>query len=192
MGPDSVPSWLRNLGHDVLSDINGSSLQGCLWSSNFSDCLHLLPALVAALAPFLSDGEADPLGGGDEEPSLPMPAAEARTGAEERSDAPATDSSGARGPLRLVIGRVADLQAPGAIGSDEYTLLGKLTPRIGSAQGDWLRNAGALRAELKSGITEIRDASPGDTGGQYLNAERNLLENNGWTFDPITSIWYAP
>jgi hypothetical protein len=71
-----LPSWLGNLGHDILSDLNGSSLQGCLWSSNFRDCLHLLPALLAALAPLLTDGESDPLGG-DEEPALPMPAAEA-------------------------------------------------------------------------------------------------------------------
>jgi hypothetical protein len=93
---------------------------------------------------------------------------------------------------RLVIGRMADLQAPGAIGPDEYTLLDKLTPDLGSPRANWYRNAGALRAELNTGITEIRDASPGDSGGQYLNAERNLLQNRGWTFDPIASTWYAP
>jgi hypothetical protein len=29
----------------------------------------------------------------------------------------------------------------------------------------------------------IRDASIGDTEGQFLNAERNLLRDRGWTFD---------
>jgi hypothetical protein len=93
---------------------------------------------------------------------------------------------------RLVIGRVADLQASDAIGADEYTLLDKLTPGLDSVQGNWYRNASVLRTELRTGITQIRDASPGDSGGQFLNAERNLLQNRGWTFDPITSTWYAP
>ena len=31
---------------------------------------------------------------------------------------------------------------------------------------------------------------PGNTTGQFLNAERNLLQERGWTFDPkqITGI----
>jgi RHS repeat-associated protein len=104
----------------------------------------------------------------------------------------AAGSSEARSPLGLVIGRTSDLLAPGAIGPDESTLLDKLTPELGSPQANWYRNAGALRAALNDGITEIRDASPGDSGGQFLNAERNLLQNRGWTFDPITNTWYAP
>jgi hypothetical protein len=45
---------------------------------------------------------------------------------------------------------------------------------------------------LRNGVTQIRDASPGNTGGQFLNAERNILINRGWTFDPSTNMWNAP
>lgn len=38
----------------------------------------------------------------------------------------------------------------------------------------------------------IRDASPGDTSGQFLNAERNLLRDRGWTFDSSTDFWNPP
>ncbi|MBX3630611.1 MAG: hypothetical protein KF908_12025 [Nitrosomonas sp.] len=38
----------------------------------------------------------------------------------------------------------------------------------------------------------IRDASPGDKRGQFLNAERNLLENRGWKFDGKTNYWIPP
>jgi hypothetical protein len=96
------------------------------------------------------------------------------------------------GPLRLVIGRVSDLQAPGVIGPGERTLLDKLTPDLGSPRANWYRNAGVLRSELSNGVTQIRDASPGNYGGQFLNAERNLLQNRGWIFDPRTNIWNAP
>lgn len=38
-------------------------------------------------------------------------------------------------------------------------------------------------------MTRIRDASPGDNSGSFLNAERNLLENRGFRFDSQTSHW---
>ena len=93
------------------------------------------------------------------------------------------------GELRLVIGRMNDLEAPGAIGEDEYTLLEKLTPDLGSPRANWYRNASVLRGELRAGVKQIRDASPGDREGQFLNAERNLLENRGWVFDSTTNRW---
>jgi len=84
------------------------------------------------------------------------------------------------------------LQASGAIGRDEYTLLDKLTPDLGSPRANWYRNSSVLRGELRRGLTQIRDASPGDLEGQFLNAERNLLENRGWAFDSQPSLWNAP
>jgi hypothetical protein len=87
---------------------------------------------------------------------------------------------------------MSDLGAPGAIGPDEYTILDKLTPDLGSPQANWLRNAGVLRSELSNGLTAIRDASPGNYGGQFLNAERNLLQSRDWIFDSGTNIWNAP
>jgi hypothetical protein len=98
----------------------------------------------------------------------------------------------AGGLSRLVIGRTEDLQAPGALQPGEYTLLDRLQEPLDSAQAYWNRNSSVLRQELRSGITQIRDASPGDSGGQFLNAERNVLRNRGWTFDAATSTWNAP
>lgn len=50
----------------------------------------------------------------------------------------------------------------------------------GSGGGNALRkqNSGVLHQEMGKG-QPIRDASPGDTAGQFLNAERNLLKDRG-------------
>jgi RHS repeat-associated protein len=111
---------------------------------------------------------------------------------EEGSDVsdPRPDPEG--GARVLVIGRTSDLVEPGALGANEYTLLDKLSPDLGSPRANWYRNASVLRGELRTGITQIRDASPGDFGGAFLNAERNLLENHGWLFDRATGMWTAP
>jgi hypothetical protein len=92
---------------------------------------------------------------------------------------------------RLVIGRMKDL-TDDAIGEDEYTILDQLTPDLGEPQANWIRNSSVLRNEIRNGVTEIRDASPGDTGGQFLNAERLTLENKGWIYDAVTHLWKAP
>jgi RHS repeat-associated protein len=97
-----------------------------------------------------------------------------------------------KGPLRLVIGRTKDLLKPGSIGRNEYTLLGKLSPSLGSPKANWYRNASVLRGEIRQGIRQVRDASPGDYEGQFTNAERNILQNRGWTYDPETHMWNAP
>jgi hypothetical protein len=93
---------------------------------------------------------------------------------------------------RLVIGRMRDLEVPGALGDDEYTILDQLTPDLGEPQANWIRNSSVLRNEIRNGVTEIRDASPGDTSGQFLNAERNVLENKGWIYDAVSHLWKAP
>lgn len=86
-----------------------------------------------------------------------------------------------------VIGRVKDLQSlkPG-----ERSLLDRL-PNQGSPKANWTQNSGVLRQEMAKG-QPIRDASPGDTAGRFLNAERNLLKDHGWTFDPNTNYWMPP
>jgi hypothetical protein len=86
-----------------------------------------------------------------------------------------------------VIGRVKDLQN---LPAGERTLLDK-PPGLGSPKANWKQNSGVLRQEIKRGLP-IRDASPGDTGGQFLNAERNLLRERGWTFDSKTNYWRPP
>lgn len=123
--------------------------------------------------------------------TAPLQAPVPRVGRLLPSSAVAADSA-ASGSSRLVIGRTSDLQAPGAIGSNEYTLLDRLSPDLGSPRANWTRNSSVLRQDLRNGVTQARDASPGDTSGQFLNAERNLLENRGWTYDPSTNMWNAP
>ncbi|MBI3867402.1 MAG: hypothetical protein HY299_02640 [Verrucomicrobia bacterium] len=84
-----------------------------------------------------------------------------------------------------VIGRVPDLQE---LGTGEKSLLDRLTPNLGSPKANWQRNSGVIRQEMNRGLP-IRDASVGDTSGQFLNAERNLLRDRGWNFDANTGYW---
>jgi RHS repeat-associated protein len=89
---------------------------------------------------------------------------------------------------RTVIGRVKDLQR---LPVGEQSLLDRLTPNLGSPKANWKRNAGVLRDEMRKG-RPIRDASPNDGKGQFLNAERALLRDRGWRFDETTDLWMPP
>jgi len=102
--------------------------------------------------------------------------------------AAATEGAVATEETVTVIGRMKNLEnlAPG-----ERSLLDRLTPDLGSAKANWARNSGVLRQEMRRGLP-IRDASPGDTAGTFLNAERALLRERGWTFDPSTNFWMPP
>jgi hypothetical protein len=86
-----------------------------------------------------------------------------------------------------VIGRVKDLQK---LGPGEKSLLDQL-PDLGSPKANWIQNSGVLRQEMNQGLP-IRDASFGDNTGAFLNAERNLLSDRGWTFDRNTGFWMPP
>lgn len=88
---------------------------------------------------------------------------------------------------KTVIGRVKDLQN---LAHDEQSLLSRL-PDKGFPKANWKQNSGVLRSEMKRNLP-IRDASPGDITGQFLNAERYLLQSRGWTFDSNTSYWMPP
>jgi hypothetical protein len=89
---------------------------------------------------------------------------------------------------RLVIGRGADLAKPGALGPGEFKFS---WPPTGTVRTEWKVNSGLLRQEMGN-MRPIRDASVGNNGGMYLNAERNLLRDRGWTFDANTSLWMPP
>jgi hypothetical protein len=91
------------------------------------------------------------------------------------------------GATTTVIGRLQDLQK---LGAGEKSLLDRL-PYRGDNKANWQQNAGVLREVMRLG-RPIRDASPGDTSGQFLNAERNLLRDHGWTFDAQTNFWMPP
>ncbi|HEV2691660.1 MAG TPA: RHS repeat-associated core domain-containing protein [Verrucomicrobiae bacterium] len=69
-------------------------------------------------------------------------------------------------------------------------------PNQGTPQKNWLQNSGRLRDEMNKG-NPIYD-SYRDVGGQlipakgFLNAERNLLQNRGWVYNPAKGAWYPP
>ncbi len=86
-----------------------------------------------------------------------------------------------------VIGRVKDLKN---LGAGERSLLDRL-PNLGNPKANWKQNSGVLREEMRRGLP-LRDASPDDTSGQFLNAERNLLRDRGWTFDSKNNYWMPP
>ncbi len=88
---------------------------------------------------------------------------------------------------RAVIGRVKDLQN---LPTGEKSLLDRL-PDKGNPRANWVQNSGVLRQEMNRGLP-IRDASPGDGAGQFLNAERYLLKERGWTLDAKTNYWLPP
>jgi RHS repeat-associated protein len=99
----------------------------------------------------------------------------------------AKSASAARGGL--VIGRGADLAKPGALRAGEYSL--KWESKLPNFKAEWHENAGRLREAMRQG-NPIRDISPGDTGGIFLNAERALLRDRGWTFNSPTGYWMPP
>ncbi|MFH1816258.1 MAG: hypothetical protein ABIF28_19100, partial [Pseudomonadota bacterium] len=96
-------------------------------------------------------------------------------------------SSAAAQGATTVIGRVNDLKS---LQAGEQSLLERL-PNLGGPKANWAQNSGVLREEMGRGVP-IRDASPGDTAGQFLNAERGLLRDRGWTFDSKTNFWMPP
>ncbi|PND38351.1 hypothetical protein C1O66_12995 [Paucibacter aquatile] len=98
-----------------------------------------------------------------------------------------TAAKGAATAERTVIGRVKDLQN---LPAGEKSLLDRL-PNMGNPKANWAQNSGVLRQEMGRGLP-MRDASPLDTTGQFLNAERNLLMDRGWTFDRSTNLWMPP
>ncbi|MGH8612186.1 MAG: RHS repeat domain-containing protein, partial [Gammaproteobacteria bacterium] len=95
----------------------------------------------------------------------------------------------AKGGERLVIGRGKDLSQPGALQSGEFNL--EWPSKLPDVKAEWKTNSSLLRREMRNGHP-IRDASPDDKDGMFLNAERNLLENHNWRFDKETNHWQPP
>ena len=98
----------------------------------------------------------------------------------------------------LVLGKMADLGRAGAIRRGEYTLAGRGSlPNRGVVRENWRQNAGQLRGEMRRGLP-IRDASVDSRTGAlrnntgFLAAERSLLRNEGWRYNPVTRTWNPP
>ncbi|RKX23424.1 MAG: hypothetical protein DRP47_12805, partial [Candidatus Zixiibacteriota bacterium] len=82
----------------------------------------------------------------------------------------------------------------------ENSLL-KHLPDQGSPKLNWKQNSSVLRREMNKGLP-FRDAHvdsggkllPGSPDGvsKFIDAERNLLRNHGWAYDPKTTLWSPP
>ena len=84
----------------------------------------------------------------------------------------------------LVIGKMDDLgRATGWRPGDHALHLPPLPP----GPGRWEQNARELQHAIDQG-RPIRDISP-TQGGGFLERERQLLQQNGWRFDPQTGLW---
>lgn len=94
-----------------------------------------------------------------------------------------------------VIGKVDDLGAA-TLRPGERTLLNQL-PNQGSPRLNYLQNDRVLPTEMGRGVP-IRDVSVDPVTGAlrnntgFLQAERNILTNHDWVFDPKSSYWYPP
>ncbi len=95
---------------------------------------------------------------------------------------------------RAVIGKLADLNRAGALRRGERLLD---LPDLGSPRANWMQNSSRLRGTMRLG-NSIRDASINPATGGLLNntgflrAERNLLNNRGWQYNPSTGMWHPP
>ena len=86
----------------------------------------------------------------------------------------------------MVIGKVADLKEGVQPGERTLDL-----PDQGNPQSNWAQNSGRLREAMNEG-RPIRDASAGNPGSNtgFLRAERNLLQDHGWTLQG--EYWVPP
>ncbi|MCB9920801.1 MAG: hypothetical protein H6822_01395 [Planctomycetaceae bacterium] len=69
-------------------------------------------------------------------------------------------------------------------------------PNQGSARANWTQNSSRLRAEMRSRMP-IFDSYIDGSGNLirthgFLNMERILFINRGWTFNPSTGAWHPP
>jgi RHS repeat-associated protein len=92
----------------------------------------------------------------------------------------------------VVIGKMPDLVEPGALSPGERTLD---LPDLQDPQANWVQNSSKLRKAIAEG-RPIRDLTAQKYGGLkqfntgFLRAERNILENHGWTYS--NGYWYPP
>lgn len=87
------------------------------------------------------------------------------------------------------IGKMVDLNKPGAVSSEDYKVA-DLLPYKGNPQADWKQNSSVLKIVMKQGVP-IKDVSPYPMqNAGFLGMERNLLRNSGWTHSG--GYWYPP
>jgi RHS repeat-associated protein len=169
--------------HDILDEMGGDIMM--LFGRTF-DCglLSAQPGLDCSLNAFKRDAN----GAAKQAASLiVVPEAKIAAVMEEVVITATRVVEAARGAL--VIGRGAKFAEPGALRAGEYSL--KWESKLPNFKAEWAENASRLREAMGRG-NPIRDISPGDTGGMFLNAERNLLRDRGRTFDAQSNYWLPP
>ena len=93
------------------------------------------------------------------------------------------------GDNTVIIGKVDDLTKSGSVREGESTLL--------DPKANWKQNSTVLREAMGLG-RPIRDVSVDPQTGElikntgFLKAERNLLRNQGWSYDIDTRTWKPP
>lgn len=95
---------------------------------------------------------------------------------------------------KVVIGKLDDITAV-KLRNGERSLVDQL-PDLGNVKSNWQQNSSVLRQEMRRGLP-IRDASVDSAGNLiqnrgFLRAERELLRNHGWTYDPDSQLWSPP
>jgi len=98
---------------------------------------------------------------------------------EEAKKCPCPEDAGG-----LIIGKLEDLEKDTGWRPGDRTLN---LPPLPPGPERWNQNAKALQDAINEG-KPIRDVSPAKGGG-FLDRERQLLRDNGWTFDPNTNLW---
>jgi hypothetical protein len=94
---------------------------------------------------------------------------------------------------RLVIGKLEDL-ASFSLKPGEFVLN---WANKGTAKSNWQENSKLLRQAMSDG-NPIRDVSVAPSTGAlrantgFLKAERNLLDSQGWQFNPQSGYWNPP
>ena len=87
------------------------------------------------------------------------------------------------------IGKMADLNRPGALNGNQFKVADYL-PDMGTPKANWHQNSGILRSIMRLN-QPIYDVSPypmSMSKAGFLGLERNLLQNNGWTYS--NGYWY--
>ncbi len=180
LGADASRSTVSSMG--LPADSNLAQLQPAGPSITPRDVRNFMASII-----LMTDlSYVDTTGSGALQPmyTLPLPGGSRAAGAVAGIRA----AGGAARGTTTVIGRTPDLKN---LALGERSLLDRLQGTLGSPQANWKRSSGVLRDEMRRG-QPIRDVSPGDNGGVFLNAERNLLRDRGWTFDSNTNLWMPP
>jgi hypothetical protein len=133
--------------------------------------------------------------------SVPTDGASVEAGAELEGETGAAGGTAEQGGLNLFkFGDSTSTTASEWRNGDYFLNL----PNQGSPAANWAQNSSALRSVMREGnpiYDSYIDTSTGQqiltgqtptSSGRFLNAERQLLENKGWQYNPQTGAYHPP